>query len=292
VLKDAGIPIIPTLNTASIIEASDWIIENNLTEKALVLKPPLSMSSDQVYHIQPGEDWKRAFENILSTPTAFLQEPNETVIVQERVTGTEYSLDTVSAAGKHELAHITKYKKISVGNGMTVIDNTEFIPFHHELFNYTKQVLDALGICWGAAHSEIMLTSKGPRLIETGARMCGGPILGFARAATGSSQLDRVIEAYLDFEIHTPSYELKQTVVPVFIMSKASGIIRNVEILEKLRTLPTYLSTQVWPKNGDFVKRTIDFATILGFVALAGDREMIFADYKMVRQVEAQLIIR
>src|SRR4029078_4328862 len=146
---------------------------HHLTNKALVLKPPISMGSDKVFHIPPGGDWKKVFNYILSTPTTLLQQPNETVIVQEQISGTEYSVDTVSAAGKHVLAHLTRYKKTSVGAGMTIMDYTEFMPFneeeHGELFNYAKRAVDALGILWGAAHNEIMLTADGPRLIETGA---------------------------------------------------------------------------------------------------------------------------
>jgi len=44
-------------------------------------------------------------------------------------------------------------------------------------------------------------------------------------------------------------------------------------------------------KNGDYVKRTVDFDSILGFVALAGNRNAVFADYEKVRQVESRLMI-
>jgi biotin carboxylase len=295
-LADAGLAVIRTLNTASITEVMRWLAEQDLTDAALVLKPPASAGSDKVFHISPGGDWQRAFDHILSTPTALLGEPSETVIVQEQVTGTEYAVDTVSAAGKHVLAHLIRYRKTSADERMTVFDYTEFMPFdsrqHGELLQYASQTLDALGIRWGAAHSEIMLTAAGPRLIETGARMCGGPVLGLARAATGSSQLERVMEAYLDGEIRTTQYDFRQTVVPVFLIAPVSGVLCNVEILDKLRTLPTHLATHVWKNNGDYVERTVDFDTTLGIVALAGERRAVFADYARIRQVEAQLVVK
>lgn len=293
-LEAAGLPFIRTLDTADAMEVSDWLSRHHLTDKALVLKPPVSMGSDNVFHIPPGGDWRRIFNYILSTPTALLREPNETVIVQEKITGTEYSVDTVSANGKHALAHLTRYKRVSAGEGLTIMDYTEFMPLdelHSELFFYTKQAIDALGIRWGASHNEVMLTAEGPRLIEIGARMCGGPIIALSRAATGSSQLERVLEAYLDGEIKTQDYEFKQTVVPVFLNSRVSGVLRNVEILNKLRKLPTHLSTQLWLKNGDQVSRTVDVDTTLGVIALAGERSAVFADYVKVRQIEAELVI-
>ena len=42
------------------------------------------------------------------------------------------------------------------------------------LLSYTVKVLDALGFRYGPSHTELMLTPKGPRLIETAARPMGG----------------------------------------------------------------------------------------------------------------------
>ncbi len=238
-LANAGLPAIRTINTASAAEVRAWLAENDLLDAPLVVKPPASAGSDKVFHVHAGGDWLSKFEHILSTPTALLGEISETVVVQEMISGTEFCVDTVSAAGKHALAHLIRYSKTSAGDRMTVFDHTEFVEYdraqYGAIVDFTERALDALGIHWGAAHSEIMLTAAGPRLIETGARMCGGPVLGFSRAATGSSQLERVIEAYVDGAITTPSYSLKQTVVPVFLAARTDGTLRNIEVLDELR---------------------------------------------------------
>jgi biotin carboxylase len=294
-LARAGLPVIRTLNTASAAEVMGWLADQNLTDAPLILKPAASAGSDNVHHIPPGGDWQTPFDLILSSRTKLRAEANETVIVQEQVFGTEFAVDTVSAAGEHVLAHLIRYNKTSAGDRMTVFDHTEFLPFdperYGELLAYVRQALDAVGIRWGAAHSEVMLTPDGPRLIEVGARTCGGPVLGFSRIATGSSQLERVVEAYVDGEIRTRSYDFRQTVVPVFLIAPVAGTLRNVEALDQLRQLPTHLSTHMWVGNGDHVLRTVDFDTTLGIVGLAGDRDAVFADYQRVRDVEALLRI-
>ncbi len=294
-LAKAGLPTIRTLNTASADEVAAWLAEQDLTRAALVVKPAASAGSDCVYHVPPGGDWRTPFHHILATPTRLLGEPNETVIVQEQVVGTEYAVDTVSADGQHVLAHLIRYSKTSAGERMTVFDHTEFVRFdpamHGGMIDYAKKALDALGIRWGAAHSEIMLTPEGPRLIECGARMCGGPVLGFARAATGSSQLERVVQAYVSGEITTRDFSFRQTVVPIFLKAPISGVLRNIEVLESLRSLPTHLSTYAWRTNGDHVQRTVDFDTAIGVVTLAGARAAVFSDYERVREAEARLLI-
>ena len=284
-LARAGLPTIRTLSTASHDEAAEWVRSNGLT--SFVLKPPASSGSDNVTRVMPGDDWQRTFDRILAQPTALDGERSATVLVQELLTGTEYAVDTVSAAGTHTLAHLIRYSK----SNFTVFEHTEFVKHDAQLFDFTQRALDALGIRWGAAHAEVMLTANGPRIIEVGARMCGGPVLGFARAATGSSQLERVVEAYVDGAIGTCDYTLKQTVVPVFLKARQSGTLRNIEVMDTARALPTHLASHLWLRNGAHVKRTVDFDSTLGIIALAGPRDAVFADYAQIRAAEAQLQI-
>jgi len=294
-LEEAGVPILKTLNTASESEVETWIKESHLTDTPLIIKPPMSAGSDKVFHILAKGDWKKAFKRVLSEPYKITGAINETVVVQEQAIGQEFAVGTVSANGKHYLAHLIKYNKTSSGDRKTVFDHVEFIPYCKEVcknvFEYTCQALDALGIRWGAAHTEIMLTKKGPRLIESSPRMCGGPTVEFAREATGSSQADKLVEAYLDGDVLKKEYVFKKTVVPVFLRSYAEGKISNAEALEKISELPTLLKQFIWFKNGDSVPHTVDYLTSIGIVALAGDRDSIFLDYKKIRDMESKLVI-
>lgn len=293
-LAAAGLPIIPTISSACVIEIQEWLQEQKLTQAALIVKPPESSGSDNVYHIPPGGNWIDPFNHILSVTNNLLKKKNESVIVQEQVKGIEFGIDTVSSNGHHVLSHLNRYTKASSGERETIFDHTEFLAYssdlHGEMWAFVQKVLDALGIRWGAAHSEIMLTANGPRLIETGARMCGGPVLSFARAATGSSQLERVLEAYIDGKIQSDTYNFKQTVVPIFLSSPTQGILKNIEILDSLQNLPTHLKTSLWVKNESYVRRTVDYVSSIGIIALAGDRDAIFRDYQKVREIETQLV--
>lgn len=294
-LEEAGVPALKTLNTSSENEVEIWIKVNKLTNSSLIIKPPISAGSDNVFHIPAKGDWKKAFNRVLNEPSKISGKMNKTVVVQEQAIGTEYAVGTVSANGKHYLAHLIKYNKTSSNNRRTVYDYVEFVPFceeeYGELFDYTQKALDALGIRWGAAHNEIILTKEGPRLIETGARMCGGPVVGFAREASGSSQADKLVEIYVDGDVLTKKYVLNKTVVPVFLKSPAKGKISNVEALADISKLPTFLNEHIWCENGGLVPQTVDYLTSIGIVGLAGERESIFLDYKKIRHMESKLIV-
>lgn len=295
-LQEAGVPALKTLNTASENEVEAWIRTNGLIDSPLIIKPPVSAGSDKVFHIPARGEWKKAFNRVLSEPSKITGKVNATVVVQEQAIGTEFAVGTVSANGKHYLAHLIQYNKTSFNDRKTVYDYVEFVPYskerYGELFVYTQKALDALGIRWGAAHNEIMLTKDGPRLIETGARMCGGPVVGFAREATGSSQADKLVEIYVDGGVSAEEYVFKKTVVPVFLKSPAKGKISNVEAFADLSKLPTFLNEHIWFKNGDLVPQTVDYLTSIGIIGLAGDRDSILLDYEKIRNMESKLVIQ
>lgn len=295
-LVDSGVPALKTLHTSSEIDAQKWISENDLANSPLILKPAMSSGSEMVFHISPNEDWQKAFRRILTEPSAVTGKRNDTVVIQEQAIGTEYAVGTISAGGKHYLAHLIKYNKTSSGDRKTVYDHVEFVPYDKgilgDLFEYTQKALDALGVRWGATHTEIMLTKNGPRLIESSARMIGGPVVGFARAATGSSQADKLVEIYIDGDVKNKDYVFKKTVVPVFLKAVNQGTVSNVEVFNNAAELPTLLFKYVWIKNGQSVPQTVDYLTAIGIIALSGDRESIFSDYKKIRAMESNLIIK
>jgi len=231
----------------------------------------------------------------LTQPSIVSGKKNDVAIIQELAIGTEYAVGTVSADGKHYLVHLIKYNKTAAGDRKTVFDHVEFVPYDKDilgdLWDYTKNVLDALGVRWGATHTEIMLTKNGPRLIESSPRMIGGPVVGFARAATGSSQADKLVEIYIDGDVQTKDYVFKKTVVPVFLKAITQGTVSNLEAFDHASQLPTLLYKYIWIKNGDTVPQTIDYLTAIGIIALAGDRKSIFLDYNKIREMESQLVI-
>ena len=104
-LEEAGVPFLKTINTASEKEVEFWIKKNELVSSPLIIKPPISAGSDKVFHMNANQDWKKAFNQVLHEPSKTTGKKSETVVVQEQATGSEFAVGTVSANGKHYLAH-------------------------------------------------------------------------------------------------------------------------------------------------------------------------------------------
>jgi len=294
-LAEAGIPALATISSSSEAEVEAWLTERGLTNVPLVVKPANSAGSDKVFLIPECGDWKNAFRRVLTEPSKLDGNLHDTAVVQEQAIGTEFAIGTVSSNGKHCIAQIIQYTKGTAANRSVVYDYVEFIPYdvqtHGEMWRYTQRVLDALGVRWGAAHNEIMLTKNGPRLIETSPRMTGGPVVLFAREASGSSQADKWAEVIALGDIALRDYTWRKTVMPVFLRAKATGVISNVEALDEISRLPTLFRPFVWFKNGDRVHQTVDYLSSIGIVALSGDRDRVFEDYRKIRELEARLVI-
>lgn len=89
-------------------------------------------------------------------------------------------------------------------------------------------------------------------------------------------------------------YTLDRNVMAVFLMAHSTGVVRNAEIYDEARTLPSYHSPVHLVGTGDHVDASTDlFATMtMGYIILAHESsEQIAADRKAIRELEKQLII-
>lgn len=294
-VAQTGLPIIAQICTDNADSVEDWIKQENLGGFDLVIKPPKSASTDGVTKISNGIGWRNIFTNMLGTHNR-LGILNDKLVVQQYVTGTEYVIDTFSYNGSHSISNICKYNKIDNGFYMAIYDSMEWvspkIEVYDELVNYACKVLNAVGMRYGPAHIEIMLTEGGPRLIEIGARPHGGGHPNFCRIATGDSQIDRAVK-YFTWQGYIPnSFDLICNVMVVFLICKTEGMVENVEILNKARDLCSHYFSLIHIKNNDWLIPTRDlFASLdLGFIILAHESyEQIVLDYKHIRELEQQL---
>ncbi len=291
----ADLPHIRQICSDKVEVIANWIEHEGLGNKAIMLKPPKSAGTDGVVKIEAGHDWIPSFQAILGQRNK-LNGTNDNVLVQEFITGTEYVVDTFSYHGKHTVTNICRYKKVLNADHIAMYDRMEFLPYdphtYGEILEYTYKVLDALGIQNGPAHSEIMLTTHGPLLIETGARMHGGGHPEFCRLATGTSQLDRIIAFYTHSGPIQPHFTLKRNVMVVFLTSQEEGIVQNVEVFDQALQLASHYKSVIGFKNGETVGKSADLFSAFGFIVLSHENpDQVLADYENVKRMECELLI-
>lgn len=294
-LQEAGVPTKAFLCTDSEEELLSWFRANRFPE--IVIKPMSSASTEGVTFCSTEQEVLAAFRELIGTVN-HLGDRNTKVLAEERLYGTEFGVNTVSWDGKHRLAELWQYKKVKVEGVGNVYDCTRLHDWPDEdlmaLVRYAFRALDALGIRYGAAHTEIMLTEKGPFLVESGARIMGGTIPpDLITSCSGQCQVDLMVQAYDNpgrfLETVEKPYHLKRHMIRKHLIARHEGTpegeIAAIEMLARLRSCA----------RGDFVNlisdwhvnRTVDMMTSPAKVFLIHkDPRVILEDYRSIREFE------
>ena len=290
--RSAGIPRLQQICSDDPAEIDAWLRETGLRERRLVLKPPKSAATDNVHIVAPGQDWRPFFDQIYGQVNEFAIR-NDAVLVQEFAEGTEYLIDSYSVDGRHGLVDVCRYTKVQRGDRIGIYDLVDFIePDHPETlacWPYVRQVLDAVGILNGCAHTEVILTADGPRLLEVGARPAGGGHQMISKLATGDNHILRTVAHRVRGEFRD-SYELIQHVCSVVITAPHAGTWRNQEIFADVESLDTFWLKNFYYGTGDLVPAPAGLSSMLGWVVLATpDKAAMDADYRRIKELERRI---
>ncbi|WP_406351450.1 ATP-grasp domain-containing protein [Streptomyces sp. NBC_01635] len=223
----------------------------------LVVKPRNSAGTDGCTVCPDRAAAEAAFTRVIGERN-LIGEVNESVLVQEFLAGNQYVVNTVSMAGRHLLTEVYG-ERIDRIDGVPVLRHMlslrALCPGEQEVVDYTFACLDALGIKEGAAHTEVMLTPAGPRLVEVNSRVMG-PCLDPDpyHAAFGYSHQHLVVERFLrpaEFEHRfTLGYQPAAAVAKVYLRPAGEGILRSVGGLRILRRMPGFHSVARLPEIG------------------------------------------
>ncbi len=292
-LKKAGIRYILGEKVHTPEEAVAFCEKNGLS--CAVVKPMQSAGSQGLFLCNTVEEVRDAVAKLL-TMEDFYGRPITEALVQERIFGTEYIVNTISREGKHRLNTILRYKKEATPEGGYIYDYVEFVTKleagHNELVRYALQVADAIHYQNGVIHGEYMLDSKGPVLIEVNCRPMGASMPAeYLDIISGQHETDAVLDALLDpvkFEREAAKpYGLKRKAYLKVIMVPQDIEAEDYPVWEVAKQLrSTY---QVSAANGsitEFVK-TRDLETNGGIIYLVHDDEKVLeADLQLLRDIE------
>jgi len=309
-LKWGGVDHARTARVQTLTESLRFIRDEikDFPNTEVVLKPPSSAGTDRVFFCKTEKEIEDALTKIKAMPDAF-GEPNSYAVIQERLLGDEYIVDTVSttlsvAGGStqtfHRLVGAWRYhRRPSAVPGMAdVIDHVSWVPVEslpEKMVHYARSVLDTLEVRFGPAHLEIMNTPRGPVLIELGARLPGGlPIL--AARATGDRvhQIDLAWESVLNPENFVRGYEQFGGTYPtgheadiVFLSVEKTGQFLSTEGIASINktNFPTLDDVRVLGKKDGELDLTTNVTNALLRAHFVGDPTDVARDTKKLREM-------
>ncbi|GAA2466386.1 ATP-grasp domain-containing protein [Streptomyces macrosporus] len=293
-----GIAAIPHHRTSDAATALAWYRDH--TDGHAVVKPLAGTSAEGVRFCSSEEEVVDAFAELRGTVSLFGRVNDELLVQQDIVRdgGVEFTVNSVSSRGHHHVTDVWRMRRRMIGSTAVCVHSELVHPDEHEygtLCTYVQDVLSALGIDNGTAHSEIMLTPRGPVLIETGARVEGACDPGIALALCGYSQNSLLPMSYLDPEgfrhaIRRPRPHPPLHARHVYLLSPVEGKVVRAPDLSGVRGLPTFHGMETTLDTVAHLERTVNLATCPGNLYLVSPSlDRIEEDYAALRALETEL---
>ena len=295
-LADCGLRHIKGKNVTNIEDALDFYDSEGLTE--VVIKPVYGSGSASVRICESREEFIEAFE-LLAHKTNEYGDAIEEFLIQERIKGEEYIVNTVSSEGMHRVTTVWKYHKTRTNDGTILYDSMDSVNElgigESEMIEYAYKVADALGIRYGPVHGEYMIDDKGPVLIEVNCRPMGGDMSAeFLDRLSGQHETDSILYAYLKPDLFKEQIKkpyqlfahasLKFFIAPKDIVARSAPM-RNISL-----KLESHLRTKLDDIGDGYSKqyiKTEDLATSPGTIYLVHeDASIVQKDIEFIRSVE------
>lgn len=295
-IAEAGLRFIRGKVVSSKEEAIEFYEKEKLNE--VVIKPIYSTGSASVRICLNKEEMIKDLTELFQKTNRFGFE-NTKLLIQERINGEEYIVNTVSCKGKHRVTLVWKYHKIRTTDGAIVYDTCESVNELNlgeaEMIEYAYEVADALGIEYGPVHGEYMLDEKGPVLIEVNCRPCGANMSApFLDKISGQHETDSILDAYLKPEVFEEKIKnkyalynygaLKFFIVPKDTVAKSTPV-KNISI--KLKSHFQTAIDEIDEQDKKTYFKTEDVGSSCGIVYLAHeDHAEVQKDIEYLRSVE------
>ena len=307
-----------------------------------VVKPIRGCASDDVFLCDNTDSVRSAFQVIKgSTVLGSPKKKHDTVLVQEYAVGQEYAIDTVSKEGEMKIAAVWIYDKRpkpptitqqnmielsdddaaaaaaanSSGRNRQVYyatklydddidDDENSHPLLPVIYQYLDDCFHALDIRWGITHSELIITSDGPRLIEVNTRQHNMDFIPLTDNAIGYNLYDLLLAAYLGDKnnIHeknenekvnwddVPNYPLtRMNGAMVHLVNDKSGILKrlNQKALYEIQAMDSVWDLEVYEDflhpGVSHIEPTVDIKSDAGWIQiLHPDRETFDRDYDRI----------
>lgn len=186
ILEKLGDEAVKYRAITSLEEAKAFVKANGLP---VVIKPSNDAGSENIFCCKTEEDVAFAVRKIKSTEVNLVdQKLDEEFLIEEFLDGPEYSVEAMAYNGNVSVIAITEKKVISpfepieIGHTVPamVSQNNE-----ERIKDIVIRANELLGVNDTVTHTEVKLTSKGPRIVEVNARIGGDNIASLVEAAKG-----------------------------------------------------------------------------------------------------------
>ena len=206
------------------------------------------------------------------------------VLVEEYLRGPEFSVETVTAAGRHHVVGITA-KRLGPPPGFVEMGHVYPAPLPEAdraaIAELVVAFLDAAGYRFGPTHTEVILTAQGPRIVESQARL-------------GGDRIPQLIEVASGFDIEAALFRAlaggpvdpgrAQRLGAVAFFDLGTGRLQSVGGVDAIARLPFVHALKLKVRPGDVLRPVTDSQSRHGYVVIdAASEEQAGERFGVVR---------
>lgn len=195
------------------------------------------------------------------------------VLLEEYMEGDEFSVETMSVNGVCHVIQITDkltsgapyFVELGHTQPSMVDENIKM-----KIVEVTKAGIKALGINHGPSHTEIKLTSSGPKIVEIGARLGGGCITThLVPLSTGVNMVEANIRIALG-EIPDLCKKYDKGAAIRFLQP-LPGVFKSVKGVDEVRNISGVVEVGFMKKIGDIITELHNGLDRVGYVITQGN---------------------
>ncbi|MEV8626140.1 ATP-grasp domain-containing protein [Streptomyces sp. NPDC051079] len=196
----------------------------------------------------------------------------EPVLAEEFLSGPEYSVESVSRHGAHEVVMVTEKLTtgfpgfVELGHQVPARLDTGDLEAIEKLI---LEFLELIGQKTGPVHSEPRLTAHGPRLIEAQTRVGGDQIWEMCETVSGADQITETMCALLG--LPDPPRVPRAPAAAIRFLSQENVRVRHVDGVTEARTAPGVIRVVCTPRPGQDLGPLLSSDSRQGYVLCAGD---------------------
>jgi predicted ATP-grasp superfamily ATP-dependent carboligase len=218
------------------------------------------------------------------------------IVIQEKIDGIEYSVDSVSWNNQHYITMILAYKKRDVA-GFPIINYGEFIPPEDTkwklCYEYMLKVLKVLKFEHGFAHTEFMISTNNQcYLMELNPRLSGlgGEINRFCKLLNGYDQSDIYIDLIKNNQIKKyeewfKTNKLKGRIIFLFSWKTLIFYKFNHDVIKKLQSSQVFFR-QFKEKDSLLTPPSSLADIVLSIIIIDENMDKINADTHYLQELE------
>lgn len=233
----------------------------------LIIKPKDAFSSRGVYKV---DSYNELIAH-LDESRSFASDGD--ILIEEFLEGKEFSVESITYKGKTTIIQFTE-KFITPFPNTVEIGHLQPAPLNEnekeEVTQVVKAAIVAIDIDNSASHAEVMVTAKGVKMIEIGARLGGDFISSYlTKASTGVSMDKAAIQVALGLEPEIRITTIKYAFIKYIQLSEGKTI-QEIKPLDDLLQVSGVVFAHVFLKKGDIILTLIHSALRPACILLEG----------------------